>query len=36
MFTRRRFLKLMGGVGAVGVSTTAYGFGIEPERLKVT
>jgi len=36
MFTRRRFLKLMGGVGALGVSTTAYGFGIEPERLKVT
>ena len=36
MFTRRRFLKLMGGAGAVGVSTTAYGFGIEPERLKVT
>jgi uncharacterized protein len=36
MFTRRRFLKFMGGVGALGVSTTAYGFGIEPERLKVT
>jgi predicted MPP superfamily phosphohydrolase len=36
MFTRRRFLKLMGGAGVVGVSTTAYGFGIEPERLKVT
>jgi uncharacterized protein len=36
MFTRRRFLKLMGGVGALGVSTAAYGVGIEPERLKVT
>ena len=36
MFTRRRFLKVMGGVGALGVSTTAYGFGVEPERLKVT
>jgi uncharacterized protein len=36
MFTRRRFLKAMGGAGAFGVSTTAYGFGIEPERLEVT
>ena len=36
MFSRRHFLKLMGGVGALGVSTTAYGFGIEPERLRVT
>lgn len=36
MVTRRRFLKMMGGVGALGVSSTAYGFGIEPERLKVT
>ncbi|MGQ0684374.1 metallophosphoesterase [Bradyrhizobium sp.] len=36
MFTRRRFLKMMGGAGALGVSTTAYGFGIEPERLRVT
>jgi predicted MPP superfamily phosphohydrolase len=36
MLTRRRFLKVMGGVGALGVSTTAYGFGIEPERLRVT
>jgi uncharacterized protein len=36
MFSRRHFLKLMGGLGAFGVSTTAYGFGIEPERLKVT
>ena len=36
MLTRRRFLKGIGGVGAFGVSTTAYGFGIEPERLEVT
>ena len=35
MFTRRRFLQAMGGLGALGVSTTAYGFGIEPERLRV-
>ncbi|MCW5704145.1 MAG: metallophosphoesterase [Bradyrhizobium sp.] len=36
MFTRRRFLKAMGGFGALGVSTGAYGVGIEPERLNVT
>ena len=36
MITRRRFFKVMGGVGTLGVSTTAYGFGVEPERLKVT
>jgi uncharacterized protein len=36
MFSRRQFLKAIGGVGALSVSTAAYGFGIEPERLKVT
>ncbi|HXI08684.1 MAG: metallophosphoesterase [Bradyrhizobium sp.] len=36
MFSRRQFLKAVGGVGALSVSTAAYGFGIEPERLKVT
>lgn len=36
MVTRRRFLKMMGGAGALGVSTTAYGFGVEPDRLNVT
>ena len=36
MITRRRFLQSMGGAGALGVSTTAYGFGIEPDRLEVT
>ena len=36
MFTRRRFLTAMGGFGAFGVSTAAYGVGIEPERLNVT
>lgn len=36
MLTRRRFLKAMGGLSALGVSTAAYGVGIEPERLKVT
>ena len=29
-------MQAMGGLGALGVSTTAYGFGIEPERLRVT
>ena len=27
MISRRHFLKFMGGLGALGVSTTAYGFG---------
>jgi uncharacterized protein len=36
MFSRRHFLRMVGGFGAFGVSTTAYGFGIEPERLRVT
>ena len=36
MVTRRRFLKAMGGLGALGVSTAAYGVGIEPERLNIT
>jgi predicted MPP superfamily phosphohydrolase len=30
MFTRRRFLRFMAGLGAAGVSTAAYGFGVEP------
>ena len=36
MFSRRQFLRLAGGFGALGVSTTAYGFGVEPVRLRVT
>lgn len=36
MLTRRHFLRGVGGIGALGISTTAYGFGIEPERLRVT
>jgi predicted MPP superfamily phosphohydrolase len=36
MFSRRQFLSFLGGFGALGVSTTAYGFGIEPARLRVT
>jgi uncharacterized protein len=30
MFTRRRFLSLVAGLGATGFSTAAYGFGVEP------
>jgi predicted MPP superfamily phosphohydrolase len=37
MFTRRKFLQLSGGIGALGVSTTAYGVGVEPVlRLRLT
>ncbi|MCP3473730.1 metallophosphoesterase [Bradyrhizobium sp. CCGUVB1N3] len=36
MFSRRRVLRLMGGFGAFGVSTAAYGFGVEPAQLRVT
>lgn len=37
MITRRRFLKSIGGLSAFGVSTAAYGVGIEPVlRLRVT
>ena len=36
MFSRRHFLKSMGGFGALGVSTTAYGFGEPVVRLGVT
>jgi predicted MPP superfamily phosphohydrolase len=36
MISRRQFFRFIGGLGAVGVSTTAYGFGIEPVlRLRV-
>jgi uncharacterized protein len=35
MFSRRQFFRLIGGLGALSVSTTAYGFGIEPGRLRV-
>jgi predicted MPP superfamily phosphohydrolase len=30
MFTRRRFLRLVAGLGATGISTAAYGVGVEP------
>jgi predicted MPP superfamily phosphohydrolase len=30
MFTRRHFLRFIAGLGAAGVSTAAYGFGVEP------
>lgn len=33
MISRRHFLRFIAGLGA---STTAYGFGVEPARLKVT
>jgi predicted MPP superfamily phosphohydrolase len=35
MLTRRRFLQSVGGLGAVGVSTTAYGFSAPVVRLRV-
>src|SRR5437763_16976331 len=35
MFSRRQFFRLIGGLGAFSVSTTAYGFGIEPGRVRV-
>lgn len=36
MISRRHFLRFIAGLGAFGASTTAYGFGVEPARLKVT
>ena len=36
MFSRRSFLRLMSGLGFAGISTTAYGFGVEPLRFRVT
>ncbi len=30
MFTRRRFLRFVAGLGATGLTTAAYGFGVEP------
>jgi uncharacterized protein len=36
MLTRRHFLQAMGGLGAAGVSTTAYGFSAPLLRLRVT
>jgi uncharacterized protein len=36
MFSRRQFLRFTGGLGALGVSTTAYGFGEPILRLGVT
>ncbi|MEH2531550.1 putative MPP superfamily phosphohydrolase [Bradyrhizobium sp. AZCC 1588] len=35
MLTRRHFLKSMGGLGALGASTTAYGFSAPVVRLRV-
>jgi uncharacterized protein len=35
MLTRRHFLQGMGGLGAVGISTTAYGFSAPVVRLRV-
>jgi len=34
--SRRHFLKVMGGLGALGVSTTAYGFSAPVLRLRVS
>jgi predicted MPP superfamily phosphohydrolase len=36
MFSRRQFFKSIGGLGAFSASTAAYGFGVEPLRLRVT
>jgi predicted MPP superfamily phosphohydrolase len=37
MITRRHFIRSIGGLSALGVSTAAYGFGIEPVlRLRIT
>ena len=36
MISRRLFLRSVGGLSAFGVSTAAYGFGVEPMRLYVT
>ena len=30
MISRRQFFRFLGGLGALGTSTTAYGFGVEP------
>jgi len=36
MISRRQFVRSIGGLSAFGVSTAAYGFGVEPMRLNVT
>lgn len=36
MISRRFFLKLMAGAGVLGMSSAAYGFGVEPRLLAVT
>ncbi len=36
MISRRAFFRSIGGLSAAGVSTAAYGVGVEPERLRVT
>src|SRR3979411_1584669 len=36
MISRRHFFKLLGGLGAFGASTTAYGFGEPVLQLRVT
>jgi predicted MPP superfamily phosphohydrolase len=36
MISRRAFFRSVGGLSAAGVSTAAYGVGIEPERLRIT
>lgn len=35
MISRRHFLRFIAGLGAFSASTTAYGFGIEPGRLRI-
>ena len=35
MLTRRKFIGSIGGLSALGVSTAAYGVGVEPMRLRI-
>src|SRR5450755_2589641 len=35
MISRRQFFRFLGGLGAFGASTAAYGFGVEPLQLRV-
>lgn len=36
MITRRHLIRSIGGLSALGISTAAYGVGVEPMRLRVT
>jgi predicted MPP superfamily phosphohydrolase len=36
MISRRAFFRSIGGLSAAGISTAAYGVGVEPDRLRIT